>query len=42
MSECNGISEADGTEVSSHESEYFIGKPDENARIRQIQTTLKW
>ena len=32
MSQCNGISEADKTEVSSHEPECFVGKPDKKCQ----------
>ena len=41
VSQCNGISEADETEISCHESEYFVGKPDEKCQEKTNSDNVK-
>ena len=41
VSQCNGISDGDETEISSHESEYFVGKPNGKCQIRQNSDNFK-
>ena len=41
VSQYSGISEADETEVSSCESEYFVGKPDEKCQDKTISDNFK-